>query len=129
LVAASDRFPRADPERTTRLVNDLANKQFAVRQKAMAELKGLADQAEQALGEVVRSNQPEPRHRAEALLTRLEYPLSDPEQIRPLRAVEVLERTGTPAAQKVLQDLAGGAPEARITREAKLALERLKEKR
>jgi hypothetical protein len=45
-------------------------------------------------------------------------------QLRRLRAVEILEHTGTAAARDVLRALAGGAPEARLTQEARLALER-----
>jgi len=41
-----------------------------------------------------------------------------------VRAVEVLESLGTPKAREVLQTLAKGAAEARLTREAKAALER-----
>jgi WD40 repeat protein len=119
-------IPRADPERTARLVADLASKEFTVRRKAITELEGLADQAEESLRKAAVSNQPEVRHQAETLLAKLEYPLTNPERIRTLRAVEVLEHLGTAAAQEVLRDLASGAPEARLTREAKLALERLR---
>ena len=42
-----------------------------------------------------------------------------------LRAVEVLERIGTPEARQVLAKLADGAPEARLTQEAKASLQRL----
>jgi hypothetical protein len=38
--------------------------------------------------------------------------------------VEVLERNGTPAARQLLATLAGGAPAARLTIEAKAALKR-----
>src|SRR3954447_4727614 len=37
------------------------------------------------------------------------------------RAVEALELAGTPVAKKMLQSLAAGAPEARLTLEAKAA--------
>jgi hypothetical protein len=37
----------------------------------------------------------------------------------------VLERTGSPAARRVLETLAKGAPAARETREAKASLQRL----
>jgi hypothetical protein len=42
-----------------------------------------------------------------------------------LRAIEILERIGTPEARKGLEDLAKGIPEARQTQEAKAALIRL----
>ncbi len=42
-----------------------------------------------------------------------------------LRTVEVLEIAGTPEARQVLEQLAKGAPEARLTQEAKASLERL----
>ena len=47
------------------------------------------------------------------------------EQLRALRAVEALEHAGTAKARSLLQDLARGAPEARLTREARAALARL----
>jgi hypothetical protein len=45
-----------------------------------------------------------------------------------LRAVEVLEQLGTAEAHNLLEKLATGAPEAQQTREAKAALERLKQR-
>ena len=41
------------------------------------------------------------------------------------RFVEVLEMIGSPETRRVLKRLAGGAPEASLTRQAKAALERL----
>jgi hypothetical protein len=43
-----------------------------------------------------------------------------------MRAVEVLERAGTPEARQTLQALANGAPAALVTREAPAALDRLR---
>jgi hypothetical protein len=45
--------------------------------------------------------------------------------MRTFRAIEVLEHIATPEAQQVLKTLSEGAPEARVTREAKVSLERL----
>lgn len=48
-----------------------------------------------------------------------------PENLRRIRAIEVLEHIGTADARAVLQSLAKGAAESRSTQEAKTALERL----
>ena len=42
------------------------------------------------------------------------------------RAVAILERTGTDEARKLLDELAGGLPDARLTMEAEAAVARLK---
>ena len=49
-----------------------------------------------------------------------------PELLRQVRAVEALELIGNVEARALLEVLAGGAPEARQTREARVALLRLK---
>jgi len=43
----------------------------------------------------------------------------------PLRAVEVLEHIGTAAARGLLERLALGAPEARLTQEVKAIVRRM----
>ena len=47
------------------------------------------------------------------------------ERLRMLRALEVLEKIGSEAAKKHLTSLAGGAPDAWLTCEAKACLHRL----
>jgi hypothetical protein len=64
------------------------------------------------------------RRRATRLLEQIGREIT-PGQLRSLRAVEVLERLGTPEARTALEDLARGTPEARQTREAKASLDRL----
>jgi hypothetical protein len=48
-----------------------------------------------------------------------------PQRLRQVRAVELLERIGTPESRKILENLAGGVPAAWLTQEAKAALARL----
>ncbi len=68
----------------------------------------------------------EVRRRIERILARLEAPAVPPaEVLRQLRAAAALEWAGTPASRRHLKTLAGGAPAARLTREAGSALDRL----
>ena len=116
---------RVAAERLTQLVADLDSPQFAVRQRAEAELTTLVEQAEPALRQAL-TRQPslELRLRVEKLLDQL-MAVPAPEQLRRVRAIEVLEQIGTTDAQAVLQRLTAGAA-ARPTREAQAALERLR---
>jgi RNA polymerase sigma factor (sigma-70 family) len=116
----------ADPERLHRLLTDLESEQFAVREKAQEELTELGDLAEPALRKTLEGKPAlEVRRRVQALLERLHAPVTKPELLRSLRAVAVLEDIGTAPARGLLEELARGAPEARLTREAKAALRRL----
>ncbi len=47
------------------------------------------------------------------------------EQVRMVRALEVLERSGTPAARHLLEALAKGAAGALVTRKGQESLERI----
>jgi WD40 repeat protein len=114
-------------EAITRLVADLDSPQFATRNSAERELARLAEQAGPALRAAARQpRSAEQRRRLLRLLERLDNPESTPGQLRALRAVEVLETIGTPDARQVLATLAGGATRARLSVEAKAALERLR---
>jgi len=111
-------------ERIAQFIADLDSNQFDVREKAMKELARLP--AEPALRKTLAGNPSlEVRRRIEQLLEQPRKPSLSPEQLRELRAVEVLEHIGTPAAQDVLKTLTKGAADARLTQEAKAALERL----
>jgi hypothetical protein len=65
------------------------------------------------------------RRRIEELLVKLDRMEMKPEWVRPLRAFEVLERIGSAEARQLLEKLASGDAEARLTREAKAAVGRL----
>jgi RNA polymerase sigma factor (sigma-70 family) len=108
------------------LIADLDSEEFAVRDKAFRELAQFSDLAESALREALKAKpSPEAAKRIRSLLDRLEEPPADAEQLRRLRAVEILEGIGTPRAVEFLETLAKGAPAARLTKEAKASLERL----
>ncbi len=107
----------------TRVVADLDSDEFRVRESAARELERLGPQAEIALRAALDGNpSAELRRRVEGLLAKLDGPVTDPETLRPLRAVAALERI---EAADVLRELASGAPDARLTREAKSSLARL----
>jgi RNA polymerase sigma factor (sigma-70 family) len=116
----------ADQERLRRLLADLDSEQFAVREKARRELAELGELAEPAL-RLTLADKPslEVRRQIQALLDNLRAPVTRPETLRSLRAVAVLEDIGTPEARRVLEQLARGTAEARLTREAKASLRRL----
>jgi hypothetical protein len=115
-------------ETITRLIADLDSPEFTVRSKAKAQLAELAELAEPALLEA-KKNRPslEQRQRIEELLAIIVDKRSRPsgERLRTLRAVEILEQIGTPAARQLLQTLSCGAAGALTSREAQAALTRL----
>jgi WD40 repeat protein len=119
--------PTPDPKRLARLLKDLQSPRFAVREKAMTELARLGELAEPALRKAAGEGAPlEFRRRVDQLLDKLQGVVTQPKQLRTLRAVEVLEHVGTPEAREVLRKLATGAPGSRITQEAQSSLERLR---
>jgi WD40 repeat protein len=115
-----------DAKRIARLVADLENDRFEVRMRATQLLEKLGEVSESELRKRLADNPPlEVRQRVEQLLGKLMGPVTDPDRLRAQRGVEILEHIGTPAAKIALEALAKGAPEARLTQEAKEALARL----
>jgi hypothetical protein len=107
---------------------DLDTNQFAVRESAKQELEKLGEIAAPACRKALEQKPSvEARRRLEALLEKQSREWQNPssERLRTLRAVEVLEHIGTPEARQVLETLAKGAPEARLTQEAAESLQRL----
>jgi RNA polymerase sigma factor (sigma-70 family) len=115
-----------DAGRLARLVADLDSPEFTTRQKATADLGALGEQARPALEKaLVGEASLEVRQRVERLLQKLAGKPSG-DRLRELRVVEALELAGGLEARQGLEALAGGAPDARLTREARAALQRLR---
>jgi RNA polymerase sigma factor (sigma-70 family) len=114
-----------DGARIDRLIGELDNDQFAVREAAGKELDRLGDVTGPALRKAL-TGQPSPelRRRVERLLEKLDEASLTPERLRARRGLDVLERIGTPEARQVVERLASGTAEAWLTREAKATLER-----
>jgi WD40 repeat protein len=116
----------ADARRLRRLIDELSSKRFAVRDAARRGLEEIGDVAAGALRRALAEKPSlEARRRIEDLLQKLRGPVTKPEALRALRAVAVLEDIASPESRQILRTLAGGDPEARLTREARASLERL----
>jgi RNA polymerase sigma factor (sigma-70 family) len=110
------------------LIADLDSDDFATRQRATEELAKAGDQALPAYRKALEGKPSlELRRRLEELLAKAgpSWWEASGERLRSLRAVEVLELAGTKESRELLATLASGAEGARLTEEAKAALERL----
>jgi WD40 repeat protein len=108
------------------LIADLDHDSFVRRTKAATELEKLLPQARPALlNALARKPTLELRHRIESLLALPTLVVRDVQALRDIRGVQVLEHIATAEARGLLRNLAAGAPEARLTEEAKAAVERL----
>jgi len=114
-----------DMMRVEELLKQLDAKQFKVRDIATNELLKLGEQIVPALDKALTANPPlEIKQRLEGLRGKLTGMVLQGERLRAYRAIEVLERIGTPEARQVLQALSEGAPGALVTTSAKEALKR-----
>jgi hypothetical protein len=106
-------------------LEDLDSDQYADRESASRELAELGESAFDALQKALRADpSPEQRRRIEDLLNAAPVVRSST-TMRCLRAIEVLEYIGTAEAMEVIEILSRGAPEARLSKEARASLARL----
>jgi WD40 repeat protein len=118
--------PHVDAAKQERLIRNLDDDDFSVRENADKELAALGDSAETALRKAL-VNPPslEARRRLEGLLNRLDSRELAPERLQAVRALRVLEELDTPQAREQLKVLAAGAADDVLTREAAAVLGRL----
>jgi hypothetical protein len=118
-----------DRARFDRLIADLDDDRFEVREQASRGLKEMGERIVPALVEVLRRDlSAEAQRRAKVVLTQLgkaHVAVPTGKDLRDLRAVEILEKIGSPQARALLAALARGTPEARMTQEVKASLQRL----
>jgi RNA polymerase sigma factor (sigma-70 family) len=109
-------------------LQDLDSDDYKVRKAAAEELENLGDHIEPVLREAVAAPGLglEPKRRVQALIERLEAPT--PDRLARLHALEALEQIASPAAARLLERLAAGAPGAPLTREAAASLDRLRKR-
>jgi len=120
------RVGRVEATNLDKLIAQLDDDDFDVRDKATEKLIALGRAAEAAVRKAAASGSAEVRLRAGRILERLEKgSAEDGRRLGGLRALEVLEAIGTPEARRVIEEVGKGAPEAELTRAAKGALERL----
>jgi hypothetical protein len=124
-----ERLRRVEPldkKRLAELIADLDADSFENREAASHELAQLGERACGALRQALQDRpSAEAKNRIKELLDKVEMRPAQPEVLQSLRAIEVLEHIGTPEARRLLETLASGADDARITLDAKASLKRL----
>jgi WD40 repeat protein len=118
--------PLSAGKRLARLVADLDSDTFEERERASAELAKAGRSAELSLRSALKGKLSLEHHRRiEALLKQLEANGYTEDELRPLRAIAVLERINSGAARRLLERLAGGDRGSLLTQDATESLQRL----
>jgi WD domain, G-beta repeat len=124
-----DRLPPAaakDWEPVRKWIADLDNDEFAVRERAVAELEKQGAELQPVLWQALQGKPSvEARRRLRDLLASPRLEPWAPASLRKIRVVQVLEEIGTPEARQLLRSLAGGLADDLLTQEASAALDRL----
>jgi WD40 repeat protein len=119
--------PKPDPAQVRKWLAQLADNDPDKRDAASRELAALGARVEAELKEALKSSSDAEVQRRLKDLLQDARPLwvRDRDTVRAVRGVYVLERVGSDRAVKLLKTLAEGDSAARLTREAKISLERL----
>jgi hypothetical protein len=120
-------LPKVSDEQLRQWLAEQKSDDEAVREKSEKELaklwRGAAKELKKAHADAFNVGT---KTRLEALLLWTQRPIHVAETLQRMRAIEVLEHIGTPAAIKVLERMAGGEPRYPETQDAIESLERLK---
>jgi WD40 repeat protein len=114
--------PAVDSALIQQLIADLRSEEFNQRKKAATELRKFGELALPAMREAQQKAGYDEVLNMLAQTLDMKPPTAD--QIQTAYGLEVLERIGTDDARKLLGDLAKGAPESNLTRQAQAALDR-----
>jgi WD40 repeat protein len=119
-----------DAHRIARLIAELDDDKFAVRERATDDLGKLGQLAGPALRKALAGTPtPEARGRIDRILKKQNgLDTWGQERLRLLRVIALLERIGTPEARQLLSGLAKGSPEVELMDEARFSLVRLSAK-
>jgi hypothetical protein len=119
--------PGPDSKQVAKWIAQLGSDDFQERETANKQLAGVADAARSQLSAAAaKAESPEVQNRLRAALAAVgDGKVLTGESLRVVRVVEALEAIGTPAAKELLKTLAGGAPDALLTRTSSAALKRL----
>jgi hypothetical protein len=120
-----------EPDQLDRLVQKLDSGDYATREKTVRDLELLGDASGPGLERFLLAKpSAEGNRRAQALLDKLEVkhlkkpPLTE-DEVRVIRSIETLERSGTPDARALLVELTKGEASSIFTRRAQDALFRV----
>jgi hypothetical protein len=121
--------PAPDPKRIAQCLADLDSTIFKKRVQAVTELEQFGELALAAIDEKLadKSISLEAHRHLEALAQKAKTVLSA-EELRSVRAVEILEQIGSPEARAVLANLSRGGDGAVLTEQARRTLARLEQR-
>jgi sugar lactone lactonase YvrE len=109
-----------------RWLRELDDDRFEVREQASAGMAGLGEAVLPAIRRTLAAKpSAEVRRRLQEIVEQFVGGAGSADGRAALRAVEALELVGNAEARDLLKELAAGVPEAALTREARVALERL----
>ena len=117
--------PAPDAGKIRKWIADLDSDVFAIREAASRELSKIGEPVQTPIREALKKDMSAESQRRLTQILATVSNAPDPESVRTVRAIMVLERIGAPEARGVLEAMSRGAPGTRVTEEAAAALRRL----